>query len=177
MELAEIRAKLIEKFGDGVVYRTEEFRGEMTLFITAPQIVEVSTFCRDTLKFNFLADIAGVDYLNHPNRPRSEPRFGLNYHLYSLPHNKRIRLKVLWDEEDAPIPSVTGVWASADWEEREAFDMFGIQFSGHPDLRRILMPADWDGYPQRKDYPLGYETVQFSFNFDEIQKHKPYAKK
>jgi NADH-quinone oxidoreductase subunit C len=91
-------------------------------------------------------------------------------------HNRRLRLKVLWSDGDPAVPSMTGDWPSANWEEREAYDMFGIQFAGHPDLRRVLMPADWEGHPQRKDYPLGYETVQFSFNFDEIDRHKPYAK-
>lgn len=176
MEFAEIKTKLTEEFGDTIT-KVEEFRGEHTFCVHTPHIIEVMQFCRDALKFNFLADIAGVDYLNHPTRPRSEPRFALNYHLYSLPYNKRIRLKVLWDDGDAPVPSVTSLFPSADWEEREAFDMFGIPFAGHPDLRRILMPADWDGHPQRKDYPLGYETVQFSFNYDEINKHKPFAKK
>jgi NADH-quinone oxidoreductase subunit C len=90
--------------------------------------------------------------------------------------NQRLRLKVWWSDGDDDVPSVSGIWQSAIWEEREAHDMFGIPFANHPDLRRLLMPDDWQGYPGRKDYPLGYETVQFSFNYDEVDKHKPYAK-
>ena len=95
-------------------------------------------------------------------------------------YNRKLTVRVRVAEpagDDLPVvPSVTGLWPTANWQEREIFDMFGIHFEGHPNMRRILNPVDWDGYPQRKDYPLGYETVQFSFNFDEIQKHKPFAK-
>jgi NADH dehydrogenase subunit C (EC 1.6.5.3) len=91
-------------------------------------------------------------------------------------YTRRLRIKVYLSGDDPRLPSVTSVWPSADWEEREAYDMMGIHFEGHPSLRRILMPADWEGHPQRKDYPLGYEQVQFSFNFDDIDRLKPYAK-
>lgn len=165
-------AALKEAFGD-VIIRIDEFRGETTIVVDAQQIVEVATYCRDTegLEYSYLADIAGVDY--YPDMPR----LALNYHLLSLEHNRRLRLKVYWNEGEEPVPSVTGVWPSANWEEREAWEMFGIEIKNHPDLRRLLMPTDWEGFPQRKDYPLGYETVQFSFNADEVDKHKPYAKK
>lgn len=173
----DVTQALLEQFGDAV-QTTENFRGEPT-FIVAPQkLVEVCQFLRDTegLEYKFLADIAGVDYYT-PEDPDPEPgRFAVCYHLLSMRWVNRIRLKVYWSEGDDPIPSVTGVWKSANWEEREAHDMFGIPFSGHPDLRRLLMPEDWQGFPQRKDYPLGYETVQFSFNYEEVNKHKPYAK-
>jgi NADH-quinone oxidoreductase subunit C len=79
-------------------------------------------------------------------------------------------------DEGESIPSVVGVWESANWHEREVFDLFGVPFEGHPNLRRILMPDDWDGHPLRKDYPLGYEEPQFTFNFEEIDLRKPYAK-
>ena len=168
-------AALQEQFGEDVL-RVEEFRGELTIVVQPQKIVEVSTFCRDELDYTYLADIAGVDYF--PN----QPRLALNYHLLSLEHNHRLRLKVFWDDGEEPVPSVTGVWPSANWEEREAYDMFGIEIKNHPDQiqnnpRRILMPMEWEGFPQRKDYPLGYETVQFSFNVDEVNQHKPYAKK
>jgi NADH-quinone oxidoreductase subunit C len=90
--------------------------------------------------------------------------------------NARIRLKVLLSGDDPTVDSVVSVWRNADWYEREAFDMLGIKFNNHPDLRRILMPNDWVGHPHRKDYPLGYEEVQFSFNWREIDAKKPYAK-
>lgn len=169
---------LKDTFGDAI-QKVETFRGETTVYVAAASIADVATYCRDAdgLEYNYLSDITGADYLGYDLEEIDAKRFGVNYHLTSLPYNRRLRLKVMWDEEDDPIPSVTGVWPSANWEEREAYDMFGIQFADHPDLRRILMPAEWEGHPQRKDYPLGYEQVQFSFNFDEVQKHKPFAKK
>jgi NADH-quinone oxidoreductase subunit C len=146
------------------------FREEVTLVIERPAIVEVAAFCRETdgLEFNMLADLAAVDY--YPD----EPRFAVSYVLYSFAQGHQIRLKVYAPGEDPLIPSVTGVWAGADWPEREVWDMFGIRFEGHPDLRRILMPFDWTGHPQRKDYPLGYEEVQFTFNYDRVQAKKPH---
>jgi NADH-quinone oxidoreductase subunit C len=149
-----------------------EFRGETTIVVDPRRIVEVCQFFRDTegLEYIFLSDITAVDYF-----PK-EPRFALCYHLYSMLYTRRLRIKVYLSGDDPRLPSVTSVWPSADWEEREAYDMMGIHFEGHPSLRRILMPADWEGHPQRKDYPLGYEQVQFSFNFDDIDRLKPYAK-
>jgi NADH-quinone oxidoreductase subunit C len=149
-----------------------ESRGETTIVVDADQIVEVCRYFRDTsgLEYNFLSDVTAVDYL--PN----EPRFAVCYHLYSMVHNRRIRIKVYLPGDEPKIESITGVWLSANFQEREAYDMFGIVFEGHPNLRRILMPEDWEGYPQRKDYPLGYEPVQFSFNYEDINRLKPYAK-
>ena len=159
------------------VQDVEDFRGETTIQVAPDQIVEVARFLRDTegLTYNFLVDVTGVDYLP------DDPRFALLYHLYSMLYNRKLTLRVRVaepaDPEALPVaPTVSGLWPTANWQEREIFDMFGIHFEGHPDMRRILNPVDWDGYPQRKDYPLGYETVQFSFNFDQIQKHKPFAK-
>lgn len=167
MELIE---KLQAALGDAIE-KVETFRGETTVFVPAIKLLEVCHYCRDQLGFNYLSDVSALDY--YPN----EPRFGINYHLLSMQYNKRLRLRVMWSDGDAEVPSVTGIWPSANWFERETFDLFGIPFAGHPDLRRILMAADWEGHPLRKDYPLGYETVQFSFNFDEVNKHKPYAKR
>lgn len=169
-------AALRERFPEAV-QDVVEFRGETTLTIDAPQIAEVCQFLRDEqgLLFNFLVDVTGVD--DYP----LYPRFNVLYHLYSMLYNQKLRLKVRLGAEDDEegalvVPTVTHLWPGANWQEREVFDMFGIRFEGHPDMRRILMPEEWDGYPQRKDYPLGYETVQFSFNYDEINEHKPYAK-
>ncbi len=162
---------LKEHFGEAV-QETPPFRGEITVIVDAQKIAEVARFLHDTpgLEYKFLSDIAGVDY--YPQ----EPRIGLAYHLLSMRYNRRLRLKVLWTDGDEPVPSITPIWESANWEEREAYDMYGVPFKGHPDLRRILNSEDWEGHPGRKDYPLGYEMVQFSFNIDEVNKHKPYAK-
>lgn len=163
-------AAIREAFPEAVL-EIIEFRGETTVLLEPSSVADVALFLRDAggLRFNFMVNQAGVDYWPE------EPRFGVVYHLYSLLFNRNLRLKVRVSEGET-VPTVTPVWPTANWQEREIYDMFGVKFEGHPDMRRILMPDDWDGYPQRKDYPLGYETVQFSFNFDEIQQHKPYAK-
>jgi NADH-quinone oxidoreductase subunit C len=166
------KAMLTAAFGNAIE-NSEEFRGELTIIVTAERIAEICQFCRDepSLQYNYLSDLSGIDY--YPQ----EPRFGINYHLYSMRYNRRLRLKTLWSDGDPDMPSVSGLWPNANWFEREVYDLFGVPFAGHPDLRRILMPHDWEGHPLRKDYPLGYETVQFSFNYDEVNKHKPFAKK
>lgn len=148
-----------------------EFRGELTIVIEPSAIVDACLFFRDTegLEYNFLEDVTAVDY--YPQ----EPRFAVCYHIFSMIYGRRLRLKV-YPPDEPRVPSITSVWPSANFQEREAYDMMGIVFEGHPDLRRILMPDDWEGNPQRKDYPLGYEPVQFTFNYDDIQRLKPYAK-
>lgn len=170
MTLLDPREALQSAFSEAVI-DVVEFRGEITIVVDPARIADIAAYCRDTagLEYNFLSDVAGVDY--YPQ----EPRFGVNYHLYSMIHNRSLRLKAYVPGDAAELPSVTSVYPSANWSEREVYDMFGVVFTGHPDPRRILMPEGWDGYPQRKDYPLGYETVQFSFNFDEVDRHKPYA--
>jgi NADH-quinone oxidoreductase subunit C len=158
-------------FGDAI-QEVHEFRGEITVVVDAAQIVDICRYCRDTkgLEYNFLSDVSGVDY--YPQ----EPRFGLAYHLYSMIYNRSLRLKIYLPEGEPTALSITSVYPAANWQEREYYDLLGIAFTDHPDLRRILLPDDWNGYPLRKDYPLGYETVQFSFNVEEIMKHKPFAK-
>ncbi len=154
------------------VEEVQEFRGETTVVVNGERIVDIARYCRDTdgLHYNFCSDVAGVDYFPQ------EPRFAIAYHLYSMVHNRSLRLKVYLPNDDPHVASVTPIYPAANWSEREIYDLFGVVFEGHPDLRRILMPDGWDGHPLRKDYPLGYETVQFSFNFDEVDKHKPYAR-
>ena len=161
----------LESAMPGAVEEVVEFRGETTVYIVPDQIATVAEFMKSDpgLRFDYLVSVVGVDYL-----PES-PRFAVAYHAHSMLFNRQIRLKVRVEDGES-VPSVTPVWPTANWQEREVYDMFGIEFENHPDPRRILMPADWDGHPQRKDYPLGYETVQFSFNYDEIDKKKPYAK-
>jgi len=152
-----------------------QFRDETTLVIHPKEIVNVCRYLRDTngLIYNFMSDISSVDYYPVYNRPG---RFGVCYHLLSMLYNRRLRVKVYLPEDEPVVPTVTGVWQVANWLEREIYDMMGIIFEGHPDLRRVLLPEDWDGHPARRDAPLGYETVMFSFNSDEISKHKPFAK-
>jgi NADH-quinone oxidoreductase subunit C len=131
-----------------------EARGEVTVVVQRAGLVPMMTFLRDepSLKFNFLSDVSGVDLGEF-----AEPRFAVAYHLYSLPHNHRLRLKVFLAEDDAWVPTISGIWTSANWMEREIYDMFGVDFTNHPDLRRILMPADYEGHPLRKDFPTkGY---------------------
>lgn len=132
-----------------------EALGETTIFVRREHIVEVCGFLKTApgLEFNFLSDVCGFD-----RGPEEEPRFEVNYHLFSTTRFHRIRLKVLVNEDDAHVPSVTGIWRTANWHERETYDLFGVIFDNHPDLRRILLPDDWQGHALRKDFPLrGYE--------------------
>lgn len=158
-----------------VVQDVSMFKDETTLVVAPEVIVEVLRYLRDTpgLVYNFLSDISAVDYYPDYDRPE---RFGVSYHLLSMLYNRRLRVKVYVPEEAPEVPTMTAVWPGANWLEREIFDMMGITFTGHPDMRRLLMPDDWDGHPHRRDYPLGYEQIQFSFNVEEILKHKPLAK-
>lgn len=119
----------------------------MTLRIRTGMIVEVCRFLRDERQFNFLSDLCGAHY------PKREKPLEVVYHLYSIPNRNYIRLKISLAEGEA-APSMTGVWGTANWHEREAYDMFGITFAGHPDLKRILLPDDWQGFPLRKEYPM-----------------------
>ena len=167
-------AAVRQAFPDAVL-DVVNFRNETTLVLDPASIVKVAQFLRDTpgLVYNYLSDISAVDYYPETTRPG---RFGVCYHLYSMLYNRRIRLKVYLSEENPEVETVTTVWPAANWLEREIMDLMGIQFKGHPDKRRLMMPDDWNGHPHRRDYPLGYETVMFSFNVDEIMKHKPLAK-
>jgi len=169
--IPEVIERVHARFGEAV-QEVIEFRGETTLVVRREALVEICRFLRDdpACRFNFLSDLCAVDYW--PERPR----FAVNYHLYSLPHNLRLRVKVFLEEEDPVVPTVTGIWPTANWHEREVYDLFGIRFEGHPDLRRILLPEDWEGHPLRRDHPLVVEPVQFSFNWREIDARKPYAR-
>ena len=148
-----------------------EFRGDFTLIVPPEQIVEACRALRDEYGFNLLSELTAVDYW-----PEESPRFHVIYGLRSLPQNLILFLRVPLNGNAPELPSIVELFRNANWSERELWDMFGIRILGHPDLRRILMPYDWEGHPLRKDYPLGYEEVQFTFNFEEIDIHKPYAK-
>ena len=135
-----------------------EAHGELTVVVPGGSIVAACTFLRDSHDFDLLADICGAD-----NGPEEDPRFEVNYHLFSTVHFQRLRLKVRLSEDAANVHTVSHLWKTANWHERETFDMFGIVFDGHPDLRRILLPSDFDGYALRKDYPLrGYEPYSLN---------------
>lgn len=129
--------------------------GEVTIVVPREHITSVCSFLKTWPDghFDFLADVCGAD-----RGPEEEPRFEVNYHLFSTTKYHRVRLKVLLNEEDVHVSTVTGVWRTANWHERETYDLFGVVFDGHPDLRRILLPEDWQGHALRKDFPLrGYE--------------------
>ena len=149
----------------------EEFRGEAHVFVRAEQIVEALTLLRDRHHFELLSAMTAVDYW-----PQESPRFHLIYQLTSIVNNLSVQLRVAVNGSQPEVSTSSGVYQSANWREREAWDMFGIRFTGHPDPRRILMPADTEGHPLRKDFPLGYEEPQFTFNFKEIDLRKPYVK-
>ncbi len=147
-----------------------EYRNQVTLMIPSEKIVEACRTLRDEFGFDMLVDETAVDYW-----AQQTPRFNLVYQLYSMKQNVMLTLRTGLDGNAPHINTVESVYPAANWLEREIWDMFGVRFDGHSDLRRILMPHDWEGFPQRKDYPLGYEEVQFTFNFDEIDERKPYA--
>lgn len=133
-----------------------EFRGETTLVVPRKVLRTIAARCREdnALQFNLLTDATCVD------RFPMEPRFELNYHLVSIPLRRKVRLRVRLAGDDPVVDSLVSVWPGANWLEREIFDLFGIQFTGHPDLRRILLPDDWEGHPLRKDFPVeGFRDV------------------
>jgi NADH-quinone oxidoreductase subunit C len=148
-----------------------EYAGEVTVTIPPEFLLNAIQTLRDEFHFNMLWDATAVDYW-----PQQEPRFHLVYHLYSMLDNVWIRVRVPLNGNAPVVPTIEKIYPAANWKEREIWDMFGIQFEGHSDLRRILMPYDWEGHPLRKDYPLGYEEVQFTFNAEEINRRKRYPK-
>jgi NADH-quinone oxidoreductase subunit C len=156
-----VEARLRERFPGVAIERQEgPAMRDHTVIVPAASLVEVCTFLRDDpeLDFGMLSWIAGADFL-----PRV-PRFETVYHLLSLSSALRFTLKVRIPEEQPRVPTVVGVWPTANWHERETYDFYGIEFTGHPDLTRILLPEDWQGWPLRKDSPLGYEEVAFTHN-------------
>ncbi|MBE1499105.1 NADH-quinone oxidoreductase subunit C [Amycolatopsis lexingtonensis] len=140
------------------ILQTTVDRGEITFYVAREHLPAIAKVLRDDggLRFELLSSVSGVDYgVDVPQRLHAV------YHFTSLTYRRRIRLEVTLDVEDAHVPSLVGIYPTADWQEREAWDMFGIVFDGHPALTRILMPDDWDGHPQRKDYPLGGIPVEY----------------
>jgi NADH-quinone oxidoreductase subunit C len=159
--------KLIQAFQA----QTSEFAGEVSVVISAEEILDAARMIHDEFDFDFLACVTAVDYW-----PEEDPRFHIVYVFRSLAKKLTLHLRAPVSGISPSIASLEPIYRNANWHEREIYDMFGIKFEGHSDLRRILMPADWQGHPQRKDYPLGYEEPQYSFNFDEIAVRKPAPK-
>jgi NADH-quinone oxidoreductase subunit C len=143
---------------DDAIERVVVDRDELTLHIVPARIVEVCRAMRDdeALRFELCSSVSAVDYLGSDER-----RLHVAYHLTSMTYRRRVRLEVAVSAESPYVASVTSVYPTADWQERETYDMFGVVFEGHPNLTRILMPDDWEGYPQRKDYPLGGVPVEY----------------
>ncbi|HEY7363871.1 MAG TPA: NADH-quinone oxidoreductase subunit C [Methylomirabilota bacterium] len=154
MDGATLLALLRERFGAAVVDARAPL-GEPTAVVERGAILDALRFCRDDdrLGFAMLTDLTAVDYLKFPGR-EDGPRFEIVYQLYSLRHNHRLRLKVRVDEDDAVVPTAVPLWPIANWLEREVWDMFGVRFEGHPDLRRLLLYEEFAGHPLRKDYPI-----------------------
>jgi NADH-quinone oxidoreductase subunit C len=145
----------LRSWDEKAIVETAEFRGELTIVLAREHLQRAAEYLRAEagLQFDFLSDISAVD------RFPIEPRFELNYHLLSISLRQTLRLRVWASGKDPVISTVIPVWPTANWHEREIFDLFGIRFEGHPDLHRILMPDDWEGYPLRKDYPVeGFRT-------------------
>lgn len=166
-KLEPIVKDLQEKFS----INYEEYRGEVHCFVKSEQIVDVLKLLRDEHKFDLLSAQTAVDYF-----PKMSPRFHVIYQLTSLSKVAFIQLRVPVNGDNPRVPTAVSVYDTCNWRERELLDMFGIEFEGHPDPRRILMPEGTEGHPLRKDFPLGYEEPQFTFNFEDIDIRKPYAK-
>ena len=147
--------KVTAAVGDGVEKVVVD-RGELTVHLDRDSLLDAARLLRDEMRCELLSSVSGVDYLGADPR-----RLHAVYHLTSLTYRRRVRLEVSVSAEDPRVPSVVGVWPTADWHERETWDFFGIVFDGHPALTRIQMPDDWEGHPQRKDYPLGGIPVEY----------------
>lgn len=163
--------KIVQALQEKFSATYEEFRDEVHVFIKAEQIVEALTLLHDKYEFELLSALTASDYY-----PQQSPRFHVVYQLSSLAKNITLQLRVPVNGDQPKVPTATRVYDTANWREREVFDMFGIQFEGHPDPRRILSPEGMEGHPLRKDFPLGYEEPQFTFNYDDIDLKKIYAK-
>ena len=148
----------------------KEMFGEVEILLSAENLIPAAKKLRDEFGFAFLSTITAVDYF-----PEESPRYHVIYVLNSLGESLQLTLRVSVAGNDPIIPTLIEVYKNANWRERELWDMFGIKVEGHPDLRRILMPDDWEGHPLRKDYLLGYEEPQFSFNYEEIDLSKPHG--
>jgi NADH-quinone oxidoreductase subunit C len=165
--LSDVANSIQERLG----VERADFRDQAIFIVSPEQIVEAARILRDDFGFQMLSDQTAVDYW-----PQEEPRFHVVYQVRDVIRSLLVTLRVPLNGNVPHLETLERVYPNANWFERELWDMFGIRFDNHSDLRRILMPADWEGHPLRKDYPLGYEEVQFTFNIDEIQARKPNPK-
>jgi NADH-quinone oxidoreductase subunit C len=156
-------ADLVAERLPDTVEKVEQRHGELTLHVGRDRLLDVLRLLRDhqDLRFELLSSVSGVDYLGHPEHAGDDRRLHAVYHLTSMTFRRRVRVEVAVTVEDPHVPSCVSVYPTADWHERETWDFFGIVFDGHPNLTRIEMPDDWDGHPQRKDYPLGGVPVEY----------------
>ncbi len=164
-DVADALEAAYPQFNDAVL-RVVVDRGELTISVRKEHIADVCRTMRDdpALRFELCSSVSGVDYVDNvagADKVGGAERLHVAYHLTSMTYRRRIRLEVSTSVEEPHVPSVTAVYPGADWQERETYDMFGVVFTGHPALTRILMPDDWDGFPQRKDYPLGGVPVEY----------------
>lgn len=168
----ELLKPAVEKISKTFNAKVSEFRDEVTLLIPPEENTAVAAILRDEFDFDMLSALTAVDYY-----PQTTPRFHMVYIFYSTKNKVYLNVRAPLDGNEPSIKTMETVYPSANWREREVWDLFGIKFDGHSDLRRIMMPPDWVGHPLRKDYPLGWEEVQFTFNFDEIDARKPKGEK
>ena len=155
---ANVVAEQLRGWNANAVSEVIEFHGETTIVVPRELLRATAEYCRATLQFNYLSDATSLD------RFPAEPRFELNYHLVSIPNKTKIRLRTRVSGADPVVDSMVPVWPGAGWMEREIYDLMGIRFNGHPDLRRILLPDDWEGHPLRRDYPTeGFRDVPATF--------------
>lgn len=155
-QVSNVVVEALRSWSANAIEEVIEFRGETTIVMARKVLRAAAARCREdnALQFNLLTDATCID------RFPMEPRFEMNYHLVSIPNRRKVRLRVRLSGDDPVIDSLVPVWPGANWLEREIFDLFGIQFTGHPDLRRILLPEDWEGHPLRKDYPVeGFRDI------------------
>ncbi len=172
MERDQLVVDRINELLPGVLEEVLDHRGERTLIAAQEDVQKICQLLKadEVLGYSLISDICADDLLP------DFPRFAVNYHLYSIAHNHALRLRVFVEDPDNGPPTVGDVWAIGAWLEMEVWDLMGVRFAGNNSLRRLFLPEDWQGHPLRKDYPLGYEEVQFSFNWEEIDARKPYAK-
>lgn len=165
------QTKAVEKIQKEFNATSVEAYDEVTLVLDPDVLIPAARVLRDQYGFDMLILETAVDYW-----PQLEPRFHLVCQIWSMSDNDMLGLRVPLNGNNPSLPTLTQIHPAAGWYEREVWDMFGITFEGHPDPRRLIMPFDWEGHPLRKDYPLGYEEPQFTFNFDKVAAKKPHPK-